>query len=156
MEKYKHTQISFLMIFVALVILAFFVGLQITARAEVPSVDSGANFAITALMTIILFVIASFSTLTVKIDQRFIKLRFGLGFFRKKFLLDEIASVRRVKNHWYYGWGIRFWFKPKMWIFNISGFDAIELTMKNGKIYRIGTNEPEKLEINLLKSIHKE
>ena len=33
-----------------------------------------------------------------------------------------------------------------MWIYNVSGFDAIELTMKNGKIYRIGTDEPEKLE----------
>lgn len=156
MEKYKHTQISFLMIFVTIVILAFFVGLQITARNEAPSVDSGANFAITALMVIILFVIASFSTLSVSVDQRFIKLRFGLGFLRKKFLLDEIASIRRVKNRWYYGWGIRFWFKPKMWIFNVSGFDAIELTMKNGKIYRIGTDEPEKLETSLLNFIRKE
>ncbi len=156
MGKYKHTQISFLMIFVTIVILAFFVGLQITARNEAPSVDSGANFAITALMVIILFVIASFSTLSVSIDQRFIKLRFGLGFLRKKFLLDEIASIRRVKNRWYYGWGIRFWFKPKMWIFNVSGFDAIELTMKNGKIYRIGTDEPEKLETSLLNFIRKE
>jgi len=33
-----------------------------------------------------------------------------------------------------------------MWIFNVSGFDAIELTMKNGRIYCIGTDEPEKLE----------
>jgi len=30
-------------------------------------------------------------------------------------------------------------------IFNVSGFDAVEIKMKNGKIYRIGTDEPEKL-----------
>jgi hypothetical protein len=33
-----------------------------------------------------------------------------------------------------------------MWIYNVSGFDAVEITMKNGKIYRIGTDEPLKLE----------
>ena len=134
------------MIVITLIVLVFFAWLQITARAEPPSVDSGANFAITAIMAFILFVLASFGTLTVAIDEQFLKLRFGWGIFRKKFLLADIASIRKVKNHWYYGWGIRLWFWPKMWIFNISGFDAVELTMKNGKIYRIGTDEPEKLE----------
>jgi len=33
-----------------------------------------------------------------------------------------------------------------MWIYNISGFDAVEIKMKNGKTYRIGTDEPQKLE----------
>jgi hypothetical protein len=66
-------------------------------------------------------------------------------------LLTEIASVKKVRNHWYYGWGIKLWFWPYMWIYNVSGFDAVELTMKNGKIYRIGTNESDVLEKTLLK-----
>ena len=33
-----------------------------------------------------------------------------------------------------------------MWIFNVSGFGAVEIRMKNGKIYRIGTDEPKALE----------
>jgi len=37
-----------------------------------------------------------------------------------------------------------------MRIFNISGFDAVEIKMKNGKIYRIGTDEPKKLEQAIL------
>jgi hypothetical protein len=53
-----------------------------------------------------------------------------------------------VKNHWYYGWGIRFW--PGMTIFNVSGFDAVEITMQNGRRYRIGTDEPAQLERVLL------
>ncbi len=146
MERYKHTQIGYLMIVITLVVLVFFAWLQITARAEPPSVDSGTNFAITAIMALILFVLASFGTLTVAIDDQFLKLYFGWGIFRKKFPLAEIVSVRKVRNHWYYGWGIRLWFWPKMWIFNVSGFDAVELTMKSGKIYRIGTDEPGALE----------
>ena len=59
--------------------------------------------------------------------------------------MSEIAVSSTGKNHWYYGWGIRLWFWPHMWIFNVSGFDAVEIRMKNGKIYRIGTDEPENL-----------
>lgn len=147
MTGYKHTQIGYLMLVITLAVLVFFSWLQITARAEPPSVDSGANFAVTAIMASILFILASFVTLNVTIEERFLRIRFGWGIFRKKFPITEIATVRKVKNHWYYGWGIRLWFWPKMWIFNVSGFDAVEIRMKNGKIYRIGTDEPEKLEI---------
>jgi len=40
-----------------------------------------------------------------------------------------------------------------MWIFNVSGFDAVELVMKNGKIYRIGTDMPKELEVAIKKGI---
>lgn len=145
MKQYKHTQIGYLMIFVSLAVLVFFAWLKIVARSEPLSVDSGTNFAVTAIMALILFIIASFSTLTVIINEQFLKISFGLGIFYKKFLLSEINTVKKVKNHWYYGWGIKLWFWPKMQIFGVSGFDAIELTMKNGRIYRIGTDEPEAL-----------
>jgi len=48
-----------------------------------------------------------------------------------------------VKNHWYYGWGIHL--TPHGWLYNISGFLAVEIQMKSGKKYRIGTDEPKKL-----------
>jgi len=32
-----------------------------------------------------------------------------------------------------------------MCIYNVSGFGAVEIILKNGKICRIGTNKPEKL-----------
>ena len=146
MTPYKHTQIGYLMLSITLAVLVLFAWLQIAARAETPSYVSGTNFAITAIMALILFILISFSTLTVFIDEQFLKISFGWGIFRKKFPISEIAAVKKVKNNWYYGWGIRLWFWPKMWIFNVSGFDAIEIKMKNGKIYRIGTDEPEKLE----------
>lgn len=134
------------MLVVTFAVLVLFAWVQITSRAESPSVDSGTNFAITAIMAFILFILASFVTLTVYIDEKYLRIKFGYGIFRKSFLLNDVASVRAVKNQWYYGWGIRIWLWPYMWIYNISGFNAVEITLKNGKIYRIGTNEPEKLE----------
>ncbi|MEK7619435.1 MAG: hypothetical protein AAB416_04365 [Patescibacteria group bacterium] len=154
MSTYKHTQIGYLMLVVTLAVLVLFAWLQITARTEPPSADSGTNFAITAIMALILFVFASFTTLSVFIDEKYLQIRFGYGIFRKKFLASEIVSAARVKNHWYYGWGIRLWFWPRMWILNVSGFYAVEIRMKNGKIYRIGTDEPEKLETAIKQVIH--
>lgn len=147
MISYKHTQIGYLMLVVTLAVLISFVCMYITASAEPPSYYSGTNFAVTAIMILILFVLASFVTLTVSIDENYLRIKFGYGIFAKKFALDQIDSVQTVKNHWYYGWGIRLWLWPKMWIYNVSGFDAIELVMKNGKIYRIGTDTPSELEI---------
>lgn len=153
MLKYKHTQISYLMIIITLALVAFFVHAYITALAEPPSYYSGPNFAVTFIMSLIVFILASFTTLTTTIDENFLQVKFGYGIFKKKFLLNDIASVKQVKNHWYYGWGIKIWFWPRMWIFNIAGLDAVEIVMKNGKIYHIGTDVPSELETVIKKSL---
>jgi len=115
----------------------------------------GFNIFASFLIIILLLLLASFSSLKVTIDDKQIRIKFGYGIFRKSFRLKEIASVKTVKNHWYYGWGIRFWPGSRMWIYNVSGFDAVELTFKNNRICRIGTDEPMKLEAALLQLIDK-
>jgi hypothetical protein len=154
MVSYKHTQVGYLMLFVTLAVLVLFGWAQTTARAELPSVNSGTNLLATSAMVLVLFILMSFATLTVSLDQKYLRLKFAYGFFRKKFFLEEISSVRSVKNRWYYGWGIRFCFWPKMWIFNVSGFKAIEIMMKNGKVYRIGTDVPEELETAIKRALN--
>lgn len=160
MISYKHTQIGYLMIIVTLVVLVFFAWSHITSLAEIPSVDSGTNFAVSSIMVLVLLMLSSLATLTVSVDENYVRIKFGYGLFKKKLSLEKIDSVKTVKNRWYYGWGIRMYFWPTTWIFNVSGFDAVELIMKNGKRYRIGTDEPVKLEsaisteVNKLKSIN--
>lgn len=151
--KYKHTQIGYLMIVVTLAVLALFVWMYITASAEPESVDSGTNFAVTTTMVLILFIMSSFVSLQVTVDEKYLWIKFGCGIYKKKFLLSDIISAKTVKNHWYYGWGIRLCLWPKMWIFNVSGFDAVEIKLKNGRVYRIGTDEAKKLEQAILSKI---
>ena len=104
-------------------------------------------------MALILFILASFGSLQVIIDGKYLRIKFGYGIYQKKFSLNDVMSAKTVKNRWYYGWGIRGWLWPKMWIYNVSGFDAVEIKLKNGKMYRIGTDEPKKLEQTILHSI---
>ncbi|MFZ2187779.1 MAG: hypothetical protein WAV46_04110 [Candidatus Moraniibacteriota bacterium] len=154
MTSYKHTQIGYMMLVVTLAVLVLFTWVYITASAEPPSVDSGPNFAVSAIMALILFILASFAMLTASIDENYLRIKFGYGIFARKFALNQIALVQVVKNHWYYGWGIKLWLWPKMWIYSVSGFDAVEITMKNRKVYRIGTDVPEELETVIKQSIN--
>ena len=132
---------------VTLIILIFYFGFIFTKTGVQPT--------LLIFITLILLLIASFSTLNVTIDHEYLRIKFGYGLFKKKFNLKEIVSVRTVKNKWYYGWGIRYWFWPPMRIYNVSGFDAVELKMINSKVFRIGTDEPQKLH-TILKEVAKQ
>jgi len=52
--------------------------------------------------------------------------------------------VQIVRNPWYYGSGIHL--TPYGWLYNISGFDTVQITMSGGKSFKIGTDEPVGLE----------
>lgn len=58
-----------------LAVLALFAWVYITALAEPPSVDSGPNFAVSAIMALILFILALFATLTVSIDENYLRIK---------------------------------------------------------------------------------
>ena len=58
---YKHRQIGYLMLAVMLGVLILFVWMYIAAAKEPPSVDSGPNLLITALMVLIYFALAYFT-----------------------------------------------------------------------------------------------
>lgn len=143
--KYQHTQIGYMILF-AMLAVALLLGF-ILARAKLEPF-------IIILMLFVIFIIASFVSLKVTIDENYLRIKFGCGIFQKRFALNEIISVKSVKNYWYFGWGIRVWFWPYMRIFNVSGFDAVEIRMKNGKIYRIGTDEREALESAIKREIN--
>ncbi len=95
------------------------------------------------LTLIFLVVISMFGSLTTNVDKEFIKISFGIGLIYKKFLIREIQSCKAVRNPWWYGFGIRL--TPNGWLYSVSGFDAVELQLKNNKKVRIGTDKPKEL-----------
>jgi len=104
----------------------------------------GLHFISLTLMVILGLFLVFFSTLTVSLDDSYLKIQFGSGLISKKFSLRDIESCLVVKNPWYYGWGIHL--SPHGWLFNVSGLHAVEIRMKTGSKYRIGTNAPVELE----------
>jgi hypothetical protein len=134
MNRYKHTQIGYFLLIVYSVVILFLAYLNILTGFEI--------YALAGLL--VMFVaLAIFAKLTVTVGDRKIRIQFGIGIIRKGFHLNDIATYQLVKNPWYYGWGIRY--TPRGWLYRVSGSTAIELQMKSGKTYRIGTDDPERL-----------
>ncbi len=84
-----------------------------------------------------------FGSLTVAVDRQQIKCWFGLGLVHQSFPLAQITNAAVVKNPWYYGWGVRL--TPRGWMFNVSGFHAVEIELNATAYFRIGTDEPQAL-----------
>ena len=95
------------------------------------------------VLILLVICLGLFLTLTVDVTEKDILIYFGPGLIRKRFPLDSIKGARAARNKWYYGWGIRR--VPNCWLYNVSGLDSVEIELKNGRIYRIGTDQPEAL-----------
>ena len=134
MKVYQHTQVGYFLIVTYSLVILFLGVLNILSDFHpIPLIG----------LVIMVIVLGFFATLTVKVTDRWIEIQFGWGVLRKGFPLKDVEAYQVVENPWYYGWGIRY--TPRGWLFRVSGRSAIELQMKSGKVYRIGTDEPNRL-----------
>ncbi|MCX6338981.1 MAG: hypothetical protein NTX71_03570 [Candidatus Aureabacteria bacterium] len=104
----------------------------------------GYNTVALIVCLILAIALALMYSLTVEIGDDALKVRYGHGLIRKTIPLSAIDSCRMVRYPWYFGWGLRW--MPCGWLFRVSGLAAVELGMKNGRRYGIGSDEPEELE----------
>ena len=139
MSRYRHTQPGTLMrVSFAVAILGFLIGAMLAAPSD-PKM-----MAVLLVLALVMFlVMLLFHSLTVEVARGYLTIRFGVGLIRKSWLLKDIDAAEIVRNRWWYGWGIRL--TPHGWLFNVSGSDAVQVRLENGKQVRIGTDEPEKL-----------
>ena len=136
MPLYRHTQIGWVM-------LVSLGGAMLFLAALAARMTGHPVFMARVVLAILLVSLLLFANLTVIVDDESIHLRFGIGLIRKTFQLADVKSAQPVRNSWLYGWGIHY--GPGGWLYNVSGFGAVELQMRNGSHCRIGTDEPEKL-----------
>jgi hypothetical protein len=131
---YRHTQVGW-------VTLGSIVGGVLLLLALLGAVRELPGASLVALPLLLVGLL--FATLTVEVDSHELRASFSFGFIRKRFALAEIRRFREVRNPWYYGWGIH-----KLrggWIWNVSGYDAVELALSDGSVWRVGTDEPAAL-----------
>jgi hypothetical protein len=136
--QYKHTQNGYLIIGGLLGIAIF---LAIT-RIVAPAGRDG--LLISAIIEVILLICAIvFSKLTIKIDGESLEASFATGLIRKKVPLAEIAECEPIRIRWWYGWGIHL--TPYGWLYNVSGLDAVVITLRNDGKFALGTDDPQGL-----------
>lgn len=82
-------------------------------------------------------------SLTVTVGDSQLRIALGIGVVHRTIPLSAIRDCHRVRNRWWYGWGIRL--TPRGWLWNVSGLDAVEVTYRRGGHFRIGTDDPDRL-----------
>ncbi len=131
---YRHTQFGTVIVLALILAAGFTVGMEVLTGVAPLAVIG------VALMGVFL---ALFFSLTVEIDATHLTFRFGIGLIRQRIPLAEIVAAKPVRNTWLYGWGIHH--TPHGWLYNVSGWEAVEITLVTGKRFRLGTDEPQRL-----------
>jgi len=137
---YRHTQIGWLILFACGLPAAALIAAAMVAQWF----DAPIQVALWVTGVVLLLCAALFSALCVRVDATSIDIAFGPGFIHKRVRLADVASCRPVRNSPLWGWGVR-WI-GRGWLWNVSGLDAVELCMRDGTLFRLGTDEPRALD----------
>ncbi len=87
----------------------------------------------------------SFRQLTCRDEGDYLRIRFGpLPLFRRKLLYSEMEKVEPSRSSWKDGWGIHLSSRGG-WVWNIWGYDCVDIDSAGGKKLRIGTDDREGL-----------
>jgi len=130
--RYEHTQIGHVIIWSLLAIILIASGGLISHHA--PPV---------IVAVILLVCVVLFYRLKITIENETLCASFGPGVIRKRVRLAEIAGCEPIRSRRWYGWGIHP--TPYGWLYNVSGCDAVAITLRDGQKIALGTDDPHGL-----------
>ena len=132
MNAYKHTQRGTLIVVAMLLLSALMIVLGLTISRPL-------------LVGVPILLLGGwlFHSLTIEIADGQLRWRFGPGWIRKQVRLEAIAGAKSVRTNFIEGWGIHL--SRFGWLYNVSGWDAVAITLKDGKCFALGTDEPQAL-----------
>lgn len=135
---YEHTQRAPLYLLLHAIGVATLVGAWLTEDPEVSTpiaIFSGFFF----------FLGLSFRQLTCRDEGDYLRISFGpLPLFRRKLLYSELEKVEPSRSNWKDGWGIHLSSRGG-WVWNIWGYDCVDIDSTGGEKLRLGTDAPEGL-----------
>ena len=137
-EPYRHTQIGWSLI--AIVVGVGLLELTIVALSTISTLAITLAGALAAIFAVLLVM---FATLTVTVDGKALHLWFGVGLLHRVVPLGDVVAARALRIPWWTGWGVRA--VSHGWLYRVGGRDAVELELENGRVVRVGSDEPAAL-----------
>lgn len=138
---YEHTQRS-----PRVLLLLFLAGAGAViglTRPQAPAFALGPRLTIDAAVVSLLVSGLVFSSLTITVGGGQLAWHFGAGLLRKSVPLGEIVTAEPTTITWMDGWGIHL--TRRGWLYNEAGRQAVLVTMRDGKRFMLGTDEPAAL-----------
>ena len=96
-----------------------------------------------AVSILLLICLVLFYKLTITIRDQSLCASFGFGVIRKLVPVAEIAACELIRIKWWYGWNI--YLTPYGWLYNVSGLNAVSITLCNGRKFALSTDDPQGL-----------
>jgi hypothetical protein len=141
MQAYSHRQHSpVIPVVLALTVIVMMGGLFMLPRG----VDPGPYVTAVMMVIVVLAALAIFSRLTTGVDESGVSWAFGFGFPRGSIESGEIARAERTQTSFWEGWGIH-WTIWHGWLWNVGGFQAVQIFKRDGTSITIGTDDPQGL-----------
>jgi hypothetical protein len=140
---YRHTQSGIWIVILCLAVAALDAAIAWRTGQWLPVV----------VLVVLIAVAVLFSSLTVEVSDHELRWYFGPGLWTYRLPLDDIEKVAVMRNHWWNGFGIRM--RAGFRLYNVSGFDAVELRLKSNDVRRIGTDDPQGLAAALTSAVGK-
>lgn len=81
-----------------------------------------------------------FSSLTIRVSNDVLHWHFGPGLIRKQVAMADVARAEIIRTGLWDGVGIHY--TKRGWLYNVSGRDAVAITLKDGKRFVLGSNDP--------------
>lgn len=135
MTRYEHTQIGHVITWSLLAIILIASGGLIGSPPH-----RGAPLVVSIIL---LGCLVLFYKLTITIEDESLCASFRPGIIRKRVRLAEIIECEPIRIRWWYGWGIHL--TPCGWLYNVSSFDAVAITLRDGRKLALGTDDPHGL-----------
>lgn len=133
--RYRHVQIGWVTVVVmGVVVLIFF---------RIGLVGTAPRLALQVVALALVVAAITFSYQTIEVTDTEVVSRFALGIMPKRILLADIVRVEFAPSTWYEGWGIRL--TTRGWLYNVSGFGAVEFSTRDGNRMRFGTDDSSNL-----------
>ena len=142
--SYRHTQRGSALLFgVGGVGVVLLVMAALLTRAATPAWPG------LVLAGLIMIVVAGlFFRMTVTVAADSVALEMAHGLVRRSWRLADVQAAQVVHTRWYNGWDIHGW--GHNWLYNVSGFGAVEMDLADGARVYIGSDEPERLQQAIL------
>lgn len=132
--SYRHTQYSLISMVVFSVLLIFLLMLMLET-----------GFTGWALIAFVIFLLClvTFASLTTEVRPDQLTLLFGPGLLRTSILLDAVDNLRPIEIDPRAGSAIYALYN--VWFYNLAGLKAVEMDMLDGRVIRVGTDDPVEL-----------
>jgi hypothetical protein len=138
MQPYVRTQHAAWMWWILLPVLA------IVASAWFTSPGLATLLPLALVIVIIGAVGAVFTRLTIRVDADAVTWHFGWGWPSSAISMREIERAEVTQTNLLEGWGIH-WTIWHGWLWNVGGFQAVEIFKRNGSGVTLGSDDPQGL-----------